>query len=55
MSPDEAKLGSIRVFAATEDEDNVKFSKDTIEESRLELTEHIRKYQAETVKWRDRK
>jgi hypothetical protein len=29
--------------------------KDTIEESRLEAIEHIRKYQAETIRWRDKK
>jgi hypothetical protein len=29
--------------------------KDTIEESRLKAIEHIRKYQAETIRWRDRK
>jgi hypothetical protein len=27
----------------------------TIEESRLEAIEHIRKYQVETIRWRDRK
>ena len=29
--------------------------KDTIEESRLKAIEHIRKYQAETIRWRDKK
>jgi hypothetical protein len=29
------------------------FLKDTIEESRLEAIKHIRKYQAETIRWRD--
>jgi hypothetical protein len=29
--------------------------KDVIDESRLEAIEHIRKYQAKTIRWRDRK
>jgi hypothetical protein len=30
-------------------------NKDTIEGTRLQAIEHINKYQAETIKWRDRK
>lgn len=52
---EEIKLGSSRALALTEDEENEKVSKDTIEESRLEATEHMRKYQSETIRWRDRK
>jgi hypothetical protein len=48
-------MGSVRVIASTQDPDNEKVSKDAIEESRLEAIEHIRKYQEETIKWRDRK
>jgi hypothetical protein len=50
---EEIKLGSSRALASTEDEENEKVSKDTIEESRLEAIEHIRKYQSETIRWQD--
>jgi hypothetical protein len=55
VTPEEIKLGSVRVIALTQDQDNEKVSKDTIEESRLRAIEHIRKYQAETIRWRDMK
>jgi hypothetical protein len=55
VTPKEIKMGSARVTASTQDHENEKVSKDTIEESRLEAIEHIRKYQAETITWRDRK
>jgi hypothetical protein len=43
-------LGSARVIALTQNQDDEKISKDIIEESRLEAIEHIRKYQAETIR-----
>jgi hypothetical protein len=52
---EEAKIGSIRTLASAEDEDTCKVSKDTIEGVRLQAIDHINKYQAETVKWWDRK
>jgi hypothetical protein len=55
MTPEEAKTGSIRTIASAEDEANYQVTKDTIEGTRLQAIEHINKYQAETVKWRDRK
>jgi transposase InsO family protein len=55
VTPKEIKLGSARVIASAQDQDNEKVSKDTIEESRLEGVEHIRKHQAETIEWRDMK
>jgi hypothetical protein len=55
ITPEEARRGSIRTLALAEDEENCKISKDTIEETRLQAIDHINKYQAETIKWRDRK
>jgi hypothetical protein len=55
ITPEEARTGSIRTSASTEDEGDFQVTKDTIEGSRLQAIEHINKYQAETVKWRDRK
>jgi hypothetical protein len=55
ITPEEARRGSIRTLASAEDEDNCKITKDTIEGTRLEAVDHINKYQAETIKWRDRK
>jgi hypothetical protein len=55
ITPEEARIGSIRTLASAEDEDTSKISKDTIEGVRLQAIDHINKYQAETVKWRDRK
>jgi hypothetical protein len=55
ITPEEARIGSIRTLASAEDEDTCKISKDTIEEARLQAIDHINKYQADPVKWRDRK
>jgi hypothetical protein len=48
-------MGSIRTLASVEDEDTCKIIKDTIVGVRLQAIDHINKYQAEIVKWRDRK
>jgi hypothetical protein len=48
-------MGSIRTLASAEDEENCKITKETIEGTRLQAVDHINKYQAETIKWRDRK
>jgi hypothetical protein len=55
ITPEEAKTGSIRTLASTDDEDACKISKDSIEGIRLQAIDHINKYQVEIVKWRDRK
>jgi hypothetical protein len=55
ITPEEAKAGSIRIVASVEDEDNYFVAKDTIEGTRLQAVENINKYQAKTIKWRDRK
>jgi hypothetical protein len=55
ITPEEARKGSIRTLASIEDEENCKITKDTIEGIRLQAVDHINKYQAETIKWRDRK
>jgi hypothetical protein len=55
ITPKEAKTGSIRTIASTEDKADYQVTKDTLEGTRLQAIEHINKYQAETVKWRDRK
>jgi hypothetical protein len=52
---EEAKAGSIRTAASAEDEADYHIAKDTIEGTRLQALENINKYQAETIKWRDRK
>jgi hypothetical protein len=52
---EEARRGSIRTLASSEDEENCKTTKDTIEETRLQAVDHINKYQAEIIKWHDRK
>jgi hypothetical protein len=52
---EEAKTGSIRTLASTDDDDACRISKDSIEGIRLHTIDHINKYQAETFKWRDRK
>jgi hypothetical protein len=52
---EEARMGSIRTLASTEDEGDCQITKDTIEGTRLQEVEHINKYQAKTIKWRDRK
>jgi hypothetical protein len=57
VTPEEAKTGSIRVVASAESgpEDACLVEKDALEGTRLQAVENINKYQAETVKWRDRK
>jgi transposase InsO family protein len=55
ITPEEAKTGSIRTAALAEDEADYHVTKDTIEGTRLQAVENINKYQAETIKWRDRK
>jgi hypothetical protein len=55
ITPEEARMGSIRTLASTEDEGDYQITKDTIEGTKLQAIEHINKYQIETVKWRDRK
>jgi hypothetical protein len=52
---EEAKAGSIRTTTSAEDEADYHVAKDTIKGSRLQAVENINKYQAETIKWRDRK
>jgi hypothetical protein len=48
-------LQSIRTTASVEDKADYQITKDTIEGTSLQAIEHINKYQAETVRWRDRK
>jgi hypothetical protein len=55
ITPEEAKTGSIRTTASVEDKANYQTTKDTIEGTRLQAIEHINKYQAKTIRWRDRK
>jgi hypothetical protein len=55
ITPEEARTGSIRTKALIEDEADYQITKDTIQGTRLQAIEHINKYQAETIKWRDRK
>jgi hypothetical protein len=55
ITPEEAKTGSIRTIASAEDEADYQTTKDTIEGTGLQAIEHINKYQAETIRWRDRK
>jgi transposase InsO family protein len=55
ITPEEANAGSIRTIASAEDEADYQVTKDTIEGTRLQAIEHINKYQAETIKWCDRK
>jgi hypothetical protein len=55
ITTEEAKTGSIRTIASAEDEADYQVTKDTIEGTRLQAIEHINKYQAETIKWRDGK
>jgi transposase InsO family protein len=55
ITPEEARTGSIRTLASVENEEDCKITKDTIEGTKLQAIDHINKYQAETVKWRDRK
>jgi hypothetical protein len=55
ITPEEARIGSIRTTTSAEDETDSQITKDTIEGTRLQAIEHINKYQAKTIKWRDRK
>jgi hypothetical protein len=55
ITPKEARRGSRRTLASVEHEENCKITKDTIEETSLQAVDHINKYQAEKIKWRDRK
>jgi hypothetical protein len=55
ITPEEAKTGSIRTVASAETEADYSMAKDAIEGIRLQAVENINKYQAETIKWRDRK
>jgi transposase InsO family protein len=55
ITPEEAKTGSIRTTTSSEDEADSQITKDTIEGTRLQAIQHINKYQAETIRWRDRK
>jgi hypothetical protein len=55
ITPEEARMGSIRTLASTEDEADFQVAKDTIQGTRLQAIKHINKYLAETIKWRDRK
>jgi transposase InsO family protein len=50
ITPEEARMGSIRTLASTEDEGDCQITKDIIEGTRLQAIEHIYKYQAETIK-----
>jgi hypothetical protein len=54
ITPEEPKAGSIRT-ALAEYEANYHIAKYTIEGTRLQAVENINKYQAETIKWRDKK
>jgi transposase InsO family protein len=55
ITPEEAKTWSIRTTTSAEDEADYQITKDTIEGTRLQAIEHINKYQAETIRWCDRK
>jgi hypothetical protein len=55
ITPEEAKAGSIRTAVSAGDKADYHVAKDTIEGTRLQVVENIYKYQAETIKWRDRK
>jgi hypothetical protein len=54
ITPEEAKAGSIRTTASVEDEADDHVAKDIIEGTRLQAV-NINKYQAEIIKWHDRK
>jgi transposase InsO family protein len=55
ITPEEERRGSIRTLASAEDEEGYKITKDPIEGTRLQVVDHVNKYKAETIKWRDRK
>jgi transposase InsO family protein len=44
ITPEEARTGSIRTLASTENEDDCKITKETIEGTRLQAVDHISKY-----------
>jgi transposase InsO family protein len=44
ITPEEARAGSIRTLALTEDEEDCKITKDTIQGTRLQAIDHINKY-----------
>ena len=44
ITPEEARTGSIRTLASTEDESDFQVTKDTIEGTKLQAIEHINKY-----------
>jgi hypothetical protein len=52
---EEAKAGSIRTVASAKDKADYSVDKDAIEGIKLQAVENINKYQAETIKWRNRK
>jgi hypothetical protein len=52
---EEGKAGSVRTVASIEDKADYSVAKDAIEGTRIQAVENINKYQAETIKWRDRK
>jgi hypothetical protein len=54
ITPEEARIRSIRTKASSKDEADCQITKDTLEGTRLQAIEHINKYQAETIKWHDR-
>jgi hypothetical protein len=54
ITPKEAKAESIRTIASA-DEVDCQITKETIKGTRLQAIEHINKYQAKTIKCRDRK
>ena len=49
ITPKEARIGSIRTKASTEDEADYQITKGTIEGTILQAIEHINKYQAKTI------
>jgi hypothetical protein len=55
ITTEEARTGSIRTSTSAKDEEDCKITKDTIEGTMLQAIDHINKYQAEIVKWRDQK
>jgi hypothetical protein len=55
ITSEETRTGLIRTLASTEDEEACKITKYTIEGTRLQAIDHINKYQAKIVKWRDKK
>jgi transposase InsO family protein len=55
ITPEEARMGSIRTLASAEDKENCEITKDIIEWTMFQAVDHINKYQAETIKWHDRK